>query len=130
MIDLAQQIADFEQKEYTIEQFTKKRIESIEWAINAKFDYVKFKLYNQLINGGEEECCITLINGVPYSSANKAAQINSGLDVIKTLSDHYNKFVTIVIDNRESVSDIIEMNNQIVNLIVEKGQKTLRIENL
>lgn len=128
--DLAQQIADFEQKEYTIEQFTKKKIQSVEEAVNAQFDYVKFKLYNKLMNGGEEECCITLIGGVPYSSANNAAKTNSGLDVIKTLSDYNNTFIPIIIDNRESVSEIIEMNNQVINLIVEKGQKKLRIENL
>lgn len=126
---LSQQIADLEQKEYLIEQFTKKKIELIEMSINDKFKYVKFKLYQQQINEGEKETCITLINGVPFSSANYAARINAGLDIINVLSEHYDIFVPVVIDNRESISEILSMQTQVINLIKEKGQKTLRIEN-
>jgi DNA repair exonuclease SbcCD ATPase subunit len=129
MIEKGQQIADLEKEVYTIDRFTRKKIELVESLINAKFGYVKFKLYNQLINGGEEECCITLINGVPYNSTNYASRINAGLDIINVLSKHYDVFAPVFIDNRESISEIQPMSTQVINLFKEKGTTKLRIEN-
>lgn len=129
MIEKGQKIADLEKEVYTIDRFTRKKIELVESAINAKFSYVKFKLYNQLINGGEEECCITLINGVPYNSANYASRINAGLDIINVLSQHYDVYAPVFIDNRESISSIQPMSTQVINLIKETGTTKLRIEN-
>jgi DNA repair exonuclease SbcCD ATPase subunit len=128
-LDKAQQIADLESEIYTIEQFIKKKIGIIEDSVNSKFSFVKFKLYNQLINGGEEECCITLIDGVPYNSANYESKINAGLDIINAFSKHNNVYAPVFIDNRESTTNIIPMETQIINLIVKPGQKELLIEN-
>ena len=89
---------------------------------------VKFKLFNNLVNGGLEECCEPLVNGVPFSSnLNTAAKINAGVDIINTLSDYYNFYAPIFIDNRESVNDLIETESQVINLIVSKD-KELKVE--
>jgi hypothetical protein len=40
-------------------------------------------------NGGVNECCEALINGVPFSIANTASQINAGIDIINELSAYY-----------------------------------------
>jgi exonuclease SbcC len=115
---LAQQIADIERVEFTIDQFSKESINILEQRINGRFQYVKFKLFDQQINGGESECCEALVNGVPFSDANNAAKINAGLDIINTLCDHHGVYAPIFIDNRESVNELIPCNSQIVNLIV------------
>lgn len=127
--DKGQKIADMERQIFTIEQFTQKKITLIESHINAKFKYVQFKMYNQLMNGGQEETCITLINGVPYNSANYAARINAGLDIINVLSEHYDIHAPVWIDNRESITEIQKMNCQVINLIKKEGQMSLKIEN-
>jgi len=126
--NLASEIANVEKTLFVIEKFNKLKIESIENGINSMFKYVKFKLFNPLINGGEEETCEALVDGVPFSDANTAGRINAGTDIINLLCDHYQVVAPIFIDNRESVTDLIETKSQVINLIVSPGDHSLRIE--
>ncbi|EPS56401.1 TPA: DUF2813 domain-containing protein [Clostridium botulinum] len=125
---IAQQIAILEGQEYLCEEFIKTKVELLESSINSKFKYVSFKLFDTQVNGGLNETCEALINGVPFSNANTASQINAGLDIINALSEHYGVQAPIFIDNRESINSLIETNSQIINLIVSED-KDLRIEN-
>jgi exonuclease SbcC len=125
--NLAQQISNLEKEQYVIESFIKVKIDKLESTINKKFKHVNFKLFDIQVNGQEVECCEALVNGVPFSDANTASKLNAGLDIINTLCEFYNTTAPIFIDNRESVVDIIECNSQIINLIVSKQDKTLRI---
>ncbi|MBU3226777.1 AAA family ATPase [Clostridium algidicarnis] len=124
---LAQQIAQLEGQEYLCEEFVKAKVELLESSINSKFKFVSFKLFNTQVNGGIEETCEALIDGVPFSNANTASQINAGLDIINTLCSHYGVQAPIFIDNRESVNQLIETNSQVINLIVSKD-KNLKVE--
>ena len=124
---IAKQIQEFESLQYSIEEFTKTKVELLENAINSKFDVVNFRLFSTQINGGLVECCDTLVNGVPYSDVNNAHKILAGLDIINTLTKFYNTSAPIFIDNRESINEIYSMNTQIINLIVT-NDKELRIE--
>jgi DNA repair exonuclease SbcCD ATPase subunit len=123
----AQLIADLEKQEYLSEQFIKTKVELLESSINSKFSYVKFKLFETQVNGGLNETCEALVNGVPFSNANTASQINAGIDIINALSEFYGINAPIFIDNRESINQIIHSNSQIINLIVSQDKK-LRIE--
>lgn len=125
--ELANMITELEGQEYLCEVFIKTKVDLLESRINSKFKNVRFKLFNTLVNGALEECCETLINGVPFQDANNAAKINAGIDIINTLSEHYQITAPIFIDNRESINQILESNSQIINLIVSKDKK-LRIE--
>lgn len=125
--ELANQIAQLEGQEFLCEEFIKAKVELLEGSINRKFKYVSFKLFNTQVNGGIEETCEALINGVPFSSANTASQINAGLDIINALSDYYEVSAPIFIDNRESVNSLIETNSQVINLIVS-NDKELKVE--
>ncbi len=125
--DLAQQMSDKEREQFTIENFIKKKIDTLESMINKKFNYVKFKLFETQINGAEVECCHALIDGVPFSDANTASKINAGLDIINTLCEYYKITAPIFIDNRESIVNIIDCKSQIVNLIVSKADAKLRV---
>ncbi len=118
---LVQELSALEGTEFAIMQFTKAKIEAMEAKLNGKFSMVKFKLFATQVNGGETECCETLINGVPFSDANNASRINAGIDIINALSRHYGVSAPIFIDNRESVVKLIDSDSQIVNLIVSEG---------
>lgn len=120
---LAQQIADVEREEYTVEQFTKTKIDECEKRINAMFKFVSFRLYDYTFEGNAVETCIPLIDGVPYGSANTAGQANASLDIINTLCRHYGICAPIFFDGRESVNDIIPTESQIINLVVTKDNK-------
>lgn len=105
---LAQQIADAEREEYTVEQFTKTKVEECENRINAMFKFVSFRLFDYTIEGNPVETCIATVGGVPYGSANTASKMNAGLDIINTLCKFYGVCAPIFIDNRESVNELVE----------------------
>lgn len=125
---LSQLISGLEKDEFTINNFTRDRILECEARINGRFNLVKFKLFNTQVNGAENETCEMMVNGVPYSDVNTAASINAGLDVINVLSDFYGVTAPVFIDNRESVSDIIDTDAQIVNLVVDPSKEKLTIK--
>ncbi|EHZ6914647.1 AAA family ATPase [Listeria monocytogenes] len=114
---------------YLIERFNKAKCNLLEDKINSKFKYVSFKLFKTQINGGIDECCETIYNGVPYNSGlNNAARINGGLDIINALTEHVQVRATIFVDNRESVTELIDTESQLVSLIVSERDKNLRVE--
>ena len=126
--ELGMEIAKQEKTLILCELFIKTRVNMLESNINSKFKNVRFKLFDIQVNGGVNETCEALINGVPFSNANTAGQINAGLDIIDTLSKHFGVQAPIFIDNRESVNELIDIDSQIINLVVTKDNP-LKIEN-
>lgn len=124
--ELSQLIADLEQQEFQIEGYTRAYITSIEEKINSSFSFVRFKMFNTLLNGGTEETCESLVNGVPYSDVNSAAQIQAGLDIINTLSKFYKAVAPVWIDNREGINEIPSTTSQVINLVVSRD-KSLKV---
>lgn len=122
------ELARLEGTEFTIQQFCKARIERLESKINSLFKLVRFKMYDTQINGGEIETCEATVNGVPYSDLNTASKINAGLDIINAISNAKGITAPIFIDGRESVTNIIDTQAQVINLIVDENCKTLKIE--
>lgn len=125
---LSASLLELEKQEFDIEKYIRLNIEALENSINQKFENVTFKLFETQINGGEIECCEALINGVPFHNANTASKINAGVDIINTLCSFYNTSAPIWIDNRESVSELINSKSQIINLLVSPLDKVLRVE--
>ncbi|KAA8668769.1 AAA family ATPase [Clostridium sp. HV4-5-A1G] len=126
---IAQQIANLEKRDDLCNEFIKTKVKLLEKGINEKFKYVEFRFFKLQVNGGIEEDCEPLVNGVPFNtSLNNAARINAGIDIINTLCKHYKITAPVFIDNKESVTRIIDTDAQIINLIVSEADKTLRIE--
>lgn len=123
---LSQQIADVEKEQFVIENFIKAKVDALEETVNSKFKFVKFKMFDQQINGGVRETCEAMVNGVPYSDVNTASKIKAGLDIINVLSEFYGITAPIFIDNRESVTEILETESQIISLIVSPKHKKLK----
>lgn len=109
------------------ELFIKTKVSLLESNISSKFKNVTFKLFKEQINGGIEETCEALVDGVPFSNVNTAGQINGGLDIINTLSNHFGVKMPIFIDNRESVNTLIDIDSQVINLVVS-NDNPLKIE--
>lgn len=126
--DVAQKVANQEKKLFLLEEFTKKKMEMISSNINSLFKVVTFKLFENQINGGFKETCECMVNGVPYSDLNSAGKLQAGLDIIRCLQKHHDAYAPIIIDNRESVTDIPELDCQVINLFVSKEDKVLRVE--
>ncbi len=102
-----------------IDDFNRKKCEIFTEKINKKFELVKWKLFENNINGSIDLVCECLFNGVPYSKTlNTESKLLAGLDCINTLSKYYNLSVPIFIDNRESVTNIIPVDAQVINFVV------------
>lgn len=126
---LAKECQTLEQHLFLTEEFIREKVRLLEEKINSKFKYARFKLFKEQVNGGLEECCETLFEGVPYSSGlNNAAKINVGIDIINTLSEHYQMRAPIFVDNAEAVTQLIDSESQLISLVVSEKDKQLRVE--
>lgn len=115
---LAQELAELEGIEYTIAQFGKAKVACIEERVNAMFQLVSFKMFEQQINGGEVETCEAMVSGVPFSDLNNAMKINAGLDIINAICRFEGVYAPIFIDNAESVNTLLATESQSVRLTV------------
>lgn len=120
---LSNEISELEGQEFLCDEFTRTKVDLLESRINSKFNAVRFKLFNTLVNGRIEDCCEVLINGVPYADANDAAKINAGIDIINTLLEHFNINVPVFVDNAESVNELIPCNSQVIRLVVTEDKE-------
>lgn len=117
--------AEYTEKEkllYLTDEFIKAKVEMLTEKINSHFEMVKFKLFDEQINGGVVECCECTYKGVTYSNLNNAAKINCGLDIINTICNFKNTLAPIFIDNAESVNYVIHTDSQQIRLYVTTHQ--------
>lgn len=119
---LAQEKATLQTEEALIDDFVRCRMEEVERRVNGLFDGVEFRMYKTLVNGEKEPDCVAYIGGVRYQDKNHAGQINAGLAVINALCAFHGVTAPIIVDNAESVNDLIPVKSQLVRLVVTTGE--------
>ncbi|MDY6910768.1 MAG: AAA family ATPase [Chloroflexota bacterium] len=124
---LAAEYERLESEIHLIERFIIAKVHLLEEKINNRFLITRFKLFDQQINGGIQETCVALYNGVPYNSMNNAARVNVGLDIINVLSEHYGIHAPVWIDNAEAVTRYIDTDSQVIRLNVSPDHPELTI---
>ena len=122
------ELSELEKTEITADQFTKKKLDMVSEKVNSMFSLVDWDMFEIQINGGEKEICECSVKGVPYGTLNAALKTNVGLDIINAFSKKYDVYAPIWIDNRESVTDLIPTDTQLISLIVSPSNKTLKFE--
>lgn len=113
---------------FLLDEFVKAKVEMLEDTINKHFTITTFKMANVLVNGSVEDCCETMVDGVPYRSLNNAARINAGIDIINALTKFYNVTAPVFIDNAEAVTKFIDCKSQTIKLIVDETCKELCVD--
>ena len=113
---------------FLCEEFARFKVQFIESGINQKFGLARFRLFREQVNGGLDDCCEVMYDGVPYSSLNNGMRINIGVDVIRTISEHYGIRVPLVVDNAESVTRLLDAGTQVIRLVVSDTDQELRCE--
>ena len=131
--DLSAKYEELEGLLYEAEVFTREKAGQLNDLINGNFKSVRFVLTEEQVNGGVKDVCEVLVpcgDGVyvPFSTANNAARINAGLEIIASLSDYWDVSVPVVIDNAESVTKLNSRGLQTLALYVSEKDKTLRVE--
>jgi len=125
---LAGEYAKLEGQLNVIDNFTRAKVRMLDERINSHFHIVKFKMFEEQINGGLSDTCVMTVDGVPYPDLNNAAKIQGGLDIILTLSAYHNFRPPVIIDNNESVTSIPDMGDtQVISLFVSEPDKKLRV---
>jgi len=130
---LASQYELIERGLFLCDMFIKTKVAMLTDRINDKFKSVCFRLFVDQINGGVKEDCEVMIPGangqmVPFATANNAARINAGLEIIGVLSGYWGLSMPVFIDNAESVTKLAETGGQVIRLIVSEKDKELRME--
>ncbi len=128
--DLCTQFAELEKQEFLCDEFTRCKVDMLEENINSKFNFVKFKLFEEnKSNDGIKECCESLVDGVSFSGANTAGQYAAGIEIINALCKYYQFNAPIWLDNRESVTEIPHTDSQVINLTVNKYYSEISEQN-
>jgi DNA repair exonuclease SbcCD ATPase subunit len=126
--DLAMEFERLEKETFLMEKFVVQKVNLLSDKINSRFGIVRFKLFEEQINGGITETCVTLVNGIPAGyGLNTGAEINAGLDIIRTLSDFYKTKAPVFIDHAESVTEILDPETQTIKLVVDADYPELEV---
>lgn len=130
---LSEEYNDTEHGLYLCDVFTREKVNMLTDKINQRFKKVRFRLFETQQNGGLKEGCDVMVptdSGrlVPYSSANNAARVNAGLEIIDTLSEYWGVKLPVMVDNAESITRLENVNTQVIRLVVSEADKSLRLE--
>lgn len=130
---LAEEYEKVERGVYLCEVFVKTKVSALTDRINSKFRSVSFQLFTEQVNGGLSECCEVLVPSedgamVPYSTANHAARVNAGLEIVATIAEYFGREMPVIVDNAESVTRLIDTEGQVIRLVVSEADKVLRVE--
>lgn len=130
--ELAGKYEELSKALYLCEQFIKAKTRMLDEKINNSFKTLKFRLFIEQQNGGIADDCEALVpcqtGLVPFKSANNAARINAGLELIDTLSEYYGVQLPLFLDNAESVTKFNKTKTQLIKLIVSKKDKVVNFE--
>ncbi len=123
----AEHLQKIEMYLFLMEEFTRYKTDFVEDEVNKLFRIARFRLFREQANGGIEDRCDVVFDGVPYIALNSGAKINVGIDIINTLSTAYGVSVPLFVDNAESVTRLEGSQTQIIRLVVSENDKELRI---
>jgi len=124
---LAAEYEDLERQLSLMDEFTKTKVGMVEDRVAGKFELVRFRLFEEQINGGIAETCVTTMDNVPYPDLSNSERIKAGLDIIRALQKHYGVRAPIFVDNAESVTEVPEMECQVVRLVVDETAPELDV---
>ncbi|KKN08803.1 hypothetical protein LCGC14_1053050 [marine sediment metagenome] len=126
-----QQLLDVEKSLADIQAYKTEESKNIEAAVNGMFRHVKFKLFKELMDGETDtiDCCVATLRGVAYPDMSYGEKKFAEVDIINTLSKHYDADLPLFIDNAEGLTLPIEFDGQLISLFAVEGQKELKVEN-
>ena len=124
----AEKLDAIEEMLFLIDEYSRYKTQFVEDSINSMFRIARFRLFREQANGGVEDRCDVVLDGIPYINLNSGAKINVGIDIINTLSRAYGVTVPLFVDNAESVTNLEKSDCQIIRLVVSKNDAKLRCE--
>ena len=132
--DTAEEMEYLEHGIHLCEEFVRTKARLVTEGINSRFKSIRFRLFRNQINGGMKEVCEPLVENVlyrgwvDYRSANYAAQVNAKLDIVSTLMKHYGVHLPVLMDQGESVTRPLAVDEQLIRFIVSPKHNEVKVE--
>ena len=123
----SEQLTRLDDMLFLIEEFSRFKARFVEDSVNGMFERTTFRLFRTQINGGLEECCDAVYEGVPYDSLNNGAKINVGVDIIKGIGSKMDAHVPLFTDNAEAVTRLWDSGSQQIRLVVDERAEELEV---
>ena len=124
--DLAQTLADLEAMEQVISDYSQALVQAYEGRIGDLFPTLRFALFDYTQAGDRYETCIPLIGDAHYDTANTASRINAGIELHNALAQHLGLTAPLIVDNRESVTELTAHSGQVISLMVDPTATELK----
>lgn len=93
-------------------------IEDLESRVNALFEGIQFRMFDQKLNGNIESCCKCYIGVTEYKDGSHAERINAGLEMIDTMAKYNNVYVPCFVDDAEGINHVYETKAQQIRMAV------------
>lgn len=113
----------------SIKDFRAKQAELQGEKVQALFDTLTIKLFNQLKNGDIKPTFEIEMDGKPYSKLSLSETIRAGLELREVLSKQSELVLPVFIDNAESITKFKQPTGQLITSRVVAGQE-LKIESV
>lgn len=123
--DLAQTLANLEAMEQVITDYSQALVQAYEGRIGDLFPTLRFALFDYTQAGDRYETCIPLIGDAHYDTANTASRINAGIELHNAIAQHLGLTAPLIVDNRESVTELTAHSGQVISLMVDPTAKEL-----
>lgn len=109
-------------------KFVTVKAEAVEDRVNQAFQSVRWKLFEQQVNGGIKPCCKAMVHDVDYANLSNSEKINAGLDIIQGLGKQIGFQPPVWVDNGESTTSFLPIDAQLIRLNVSEKDEQLRVE--
>ncbi len=118
--EAAAQLERRERELYLLDLYASTLAELTEERVNGLFETVTFRLWEEQLNGGVQQTCTMLVDGVPVGGGlNHGASINAGLDIIRVLRTHWGCSVPVWIDSAAEVTRPLDIGGQVFRLVAD-----------
>jgi len=120
-------LAEIEQTEVIATELNRARFTLIEEKVNRFFKLVRFQMFERCLNGSVKDKCQAIVNGVEIIDANNADKINGGVDICYALQQFSGVQMPIIVDNAESVTELLPVDTQVIRLVVADGIQNVQV---
>lgn len=110
---------------YLCEELEKEKNEEFERQLSSHFTRIKWRLFEQQVNGGYRQVCDALLEGKAYDAQSTGEKLFSGIDIIQTFQGVYGIDSPIIIDNRESLTLPVLTQSQTISMYADDSYNTL-----
>lgn len=133
--EAVKKLEQVEEDLHLLDQFEIQRSRIVTDRVNQQFQHVTWRMFKYQVDGKvNPDVCEAVYKGIPFNEGlNYAGKMQAGIDIINTLSKHFEKSAPVFIDNRESVYEIPKNDLQIINLyhlqeLTETGDMKLHVD--